>query len=98
MKSIRYVLNPLMVYGAVLGWIIFGAVGRLQEAWRHQGAGYVSHEGGESERVSETKYKRRNYTEGGFMLILGVFLWVCVAKYAESKDRLQSPPSPKESI
>lgn len=83
-----------MLWGAILGWVIFSALGGLQDTWRHQGVGYVSHEDGEPERVSETKYKRIKYAENGFMLVLGLYVWACVAYCAKDKKQEKSPRLP----
>jgi hypothetical protein len=59
MKNVKWILHPLMVWGAVLGFLIFGALGEIRGAWRHQGAGYVSHEEpGGTVKVGESDYKR----------------------------------------
>lgn len=74
-------LNPLMVWGAVLGWMIFGALGLIRDTWRHHGAGYVTYdEPDRTERVPEAEYKRHQYVEGGLLLALGLMGWGIVAK------------------
>ena len=87
--NMKWILNPLMLWGAILGFFIFSSLGALQEAWRHEGPGGVFYE--QPDRVetrSEAMYKRHEYSNNGMMLLLGVFLWVFVAhRYRDDKDK-----------
>ena len=75
-----------MIWGAVLGFIIFGALGTIRDAWRHQGPGHVTYE--EPDRtvsVTEIQYKRHEYVMGGLMLAVGLYLWIVLAKGERGK-------------
>jgi hypothetical protein len=86
MKRVRNILNPFMMWGAVLGWLIFGGVGMIRDAWQHRGPGKVFYEQPDRiERVSEDVYKRNHYAGGALLLGLGLYLWMVVAKSA-TKD------------
>jgi hypothetical protein len=41
MNRLKWLFNPLMIWGAVLGFLIFGALGQIRDAWHHTGSGYV---------------------------------------------------------
>jgi hypothetical protein len=74
-----------MLWGAALGWVIISAVGYLRETESHKGPGVVQYGDGErgpewSERVSEEKYKRHNYTQFGLLLGVGLLFWFIIAK------------------
>ena len=88
MKSVKWIFNPFMIWGALLGWLIFASVGLLRDTWRHPGAGRLFYEQPDRmERVAENQYKRTRYVEGSFMLAIGVFLWIVVAKSARHSDQ-----------
>lgn len=91
MSRVKWIFNPLMIWGAVLGFLIFGGVGQIRDAWHHQGSGHVTYEQPErTVAVPENQYKRHEYTMGAFMLGIGLVLWVVLArnaKDASEKDR-----------
>ena len=73
----------MMLWGAVLGFVILGAFGQIEKAWHHRGAGYVTYEQPDrTEAVSESEYKRHKYVMGAMMLALGLLTWILVAKFA----------------
>jgi|SRR3972149_301109 len=78
--SFKRIFNRLMIWGAVLGFIIFSAVGTIQDTWHHKGYGRIWYENPDRvEMVSEGEYKRHKYTMGIFMLGLGVVGWIWIA-------------------
>jgi len=84
MSRAKWIFNPLMIWGAVLGFLIFSGVGQIQNAWRHRGVGYVTYEQPDrTVAVPENQYKRHEYTMGTFMLGIGLVVWVVVAKIAK---------------
>ncbi len=88
MKRFKWIFNSFMIWGAVLGFVIFTSLGTIRDTWRHRGAGYVTYDEPErTERVAEGQYKRHNYVMGGFMLALGLSLWVVVAKSARDDSK-----------
>jgi len=107
MKRAKWIFNPLMIWGAVLGFIIFGALGKIRDAWHHQGAGLVTYEQPDrTVRVAEDQYKRHEYAMGGLLLVLGLSLWIVVAKgtrdntkrpTAQGKCNPDGPANPDES-
>jgi len=77
-----------MVWGAVLGFVIFSALGTIRDAWYHRGAGYVTYEQPDrTVKVAESQYKRHEYVMGGFMLALKLSLWIVVAKGSRDKSK-----------
>jgi hypothetical protein len=88
MKHLKWILNPLMIWGAVLGFVIFGAVGQIQDAWHHTGAGYINYE--EPDRTVKTtdfEYKRHEYATAAMMLSVGLFLWIVIAKGSRANSQ-----------
>jgi hypothetical protein len=86
-RSVRWIFNSLMIWGAVLGFLIGGGAMEIQDTWRHQGLGIVWYEQPDrAEPVSEQQYKRHHYTMGGFMLILGLVLWIVIANGAKNES------------
>jgi hypothetical protein len=84
----KWVFNPLMLWGAALGFLISMSVGILEDAWNHEGSGYVTYGDGDwTELVSESRYKRHNFTSGGMMLVIGVTLWIGVAYIAKEGQK-----------
>jgi hypothetical protein len=70
-----------MIAAVFSGWMIFESIAKIEEAYYHRGSVMVeSEEGGPRWRQSEAAYKRGEYSMGVFMLILGLYLWYCVAK------------------
>lgn len=87
MKTIKWLLNPLMIWGAVLGCCIFGSVGMLRDAARHRGRGYVWYEQPDRlEKVSENQYKRERYIGALLILSVAIWLWVITARNARDRD------------
>jgi hypothetical protein len=83
-SRVKWIFNPLMIWGAVLGFLIFGGVGQIRDACHHQGTGYVTYEQPErTVAVSENQYKRHEYTMGALMLGIGLVVWVVLAKNAK---------------
>ena len=69
------IFNPLMIWGAVLGWFILAYAANLIDTIEHKGPGIVHYGDNDrgpewSEEFSESEYKRGNYVENGFMRIL----------------------------
>lgn len=89
--SVKWIFNSLMIWGAVLGFLIgLGAV-EIQGTWRHQGSGSVWYEQPDrAERVSEKEYKRQHYTMGGGLLITGLVLWIVTANGAKNKAAMRA--------
>jgi len=86
-RSVGWIFNYLMLWGAVLGFFIFGAVGTIQDTWRHKGPGSVFYEEPDRlERLSENEYKRHKYTMGAGMLILGLGIWIYIANIAKKEE------------
>ena len=84
----KWIFNSLMVWGAMLGFVIFGALDTIGVALNHEGPGYVTYEEPDrTELVSESKFKRNRFAMGGMMLALGVGFWVGVAKYANDDKK-----------
>lgn len=68
-----------MIWSVVIGILILGGFGVLQNAWQHEGSGVVTYENGDTTKVSESQYKRNQYAMGGMMLVIGIILWVVIA-------------------
>ena len=82
----KWLFNRLMIWGAVLGLLIFVGAGKIQDAWYHHGYGYISYEQPDrTVRAPENKYKRYEYVMGGMLLLIGLFVWILIAK--DEKDR-----------
>ena len=94
---IRRLLNPFMLWGALLGFLIRGGYAEIQDTWRHHGPGVISYEDG-YEKVSEQQYKRHHYVMGGFGLAIGLGGWILVALHEPHKegpphhDQVGTPP------
>jgi hypothetical protein len=88
-NSIRWIFNSLMIWGAVLGFLIGGGYAKIQDTWRHQGSGIVWYED-DAEQVSEKEYKRHHYTMGGFGLVFGLALWITIANGAKKEAAKRS--------
>lgn len=89
MKRLKWIFNSLMIWGAVLGFLIFGALGKMRDAWHHQGPGPVTYEEPDrTVRVAENQYKRHEYVMGGLMLAVGLYLWIVLAKGARDKGKI----------
>jgi len=96
MKHLKWIFNPLMIWGAILGFVIFGAVGKIQDTWRHSGEGYINYEEPDrTVKTAESEYKRHEYIGAGIMLALGLFLWMTVAK-GSRKDSRSDGPDPSD--
>jgi hypothetical protein len=88
MNRLKWLFNPLMIWGAVLDFLIFGALGQIRDAWHHTGSGYVSYEQPDrTVKVEKNEYKRHEYATGGMMLFLGLFTWILVAKDAKNSSK-----------
>ena len=46
----KWLFNSYMVWGAVLGFLIFSGINGIQDTWNHEGPGYVFYD--EPERTS----------------------------------------------
>ncbi|MEY4198929.1 MAG: hypothetical protein RLZZ265_669 [Verrucomicrobiota bacterium] len=62
---------------------------RLRDTARHNGPGVVHYGDGDrspewSQVEPESQYKRHNYTMGGMMLSIGLFLWFVLARAAKN--------------
>lgn len=79
MKRFSWIFNHEMMWGAVLGFLIFGAIGTIREAWQHRGSGYIQYDE-DVVKVPESEYKRHEYESGVFMLALGVWIWIIAAR------------------
>jgi len=84
-NRVKWIFNPLMIWGAVLGFFIFNSLGDIRDTWRHEGPGYVTHGDEIREKVPENQFKRLNYTIDGLGLAFGVFFWILVAKLANDR-------------
>jgi hypothetical protein len=85
-SPVRWIFNSLMIWGAVLGFLIGLAAVEIQNTWRHQGSGIIWYEQPDrAERVSENQYKRYHYGTCGFFLILGLVLWISIANRAKNE-------------
>lgn len=91
----RWIFNPLMIWGAVLSFFIVGGYLQIERGWRHQGPGVACSEIGDH-KVSEEQFKRNAYVGGVLMLGLGLSLWFIVAKGAKNDDAKRE--SEKETI
>jgi hypothetical protein len=99
MKRVKWIFNPLMIWGAVLGFIIFNALGTIQDTWNHRGAAYVSYEQPDrTVKVAERQYKRNNYAAGVMMLSLGLIMWVVVARGARDEAAKTSRPANDRNV
>jgi hypothetical protein len=90
--KMKWLLNPLMIWGAILGYLIFASIGGLEDAWNHKGPGPVIYEQPDRvEIIPEAQYKRHEYVNNGMMLFIGVLLWVIVTKfYRDDKNKAKS--------
>jgi hypothetical protein len=85
--SVRWIFNKFMIGGAIFGLLIGSGYYKILDTWRHQGPGIVYSEYDEGHvQVSEEKYKRSEYTYGGFALILGLVLWIGIANSAKKDE------------
>jgi hypothetical protein len=92
MKHLKWIFNPLMIWGAILGFVIFGALGQIQDAWHHTGAGYINYEEPDrTEKTTEFDYKRHKYATAAMMLSVGLFLWIVVAKGSRANSHRDRP-------
>ena len=98
-RSIRWLFNPLMLWGAVLGYLIGVAIVDIRETWGHEGPGYVRYDQPTGDvELSEEEYKRHCYVMDGMMLFIGLFVWGLVAYWAKQSrspapQRQPDPPS-----
>jgi hypothetical protein len=90
----KWLFNPLMIAGAVLGWFIWSAAAQLEEVVYHEGDGWVSRGEEDSELVPESQYKRQRLGEGAFMLAMGLGIWAAVARAANSRARALDKDNP----
>lgn len=87
----RWLFNSLMIWGAVLGYLIFSGIGGIQDTWRHKDPGPVFYEQPDRvETVKESQYKRHEYTKNGILLITGVIMWIIVAKSSRNKSNTKT--------
>ncbi len=87
-----WVFNGLMIWGALLGSLIYHTTGKLIDTARHQGPGIVNYgEDGEFPKtVTENQFKRHNFTMYGALLLGELSVWVWLASTARAKDRLRN--------
>lgn len=84
--SVRWIFNSLMIWGAVLGFLIYGGASTIIDTWNHKGPGVVWYESPErAEREPESQYKRHNYTVGFLLLATGLGLWII--KAVDARER-----------
>jgi hypothetical protein len=83
--KLRWIFNSLMMSGAVLGCFIGFAAVHIQDTWRHQGPGIIWDERDEGEQVSANRFKRYHYGTTGLFLILGLGIWIRIAKNAKNE-------------
>ena len=78
----KWLFNSYMVWGAVLRFLIFSGINGIQDTWNHEGPGYVFYDEPErtKELIPENEYKRNKYVSNSFMVLLGLILWVIVAR------------------
>jgi hypothetical protein len=89
-KAIKVMFNPLMIWGAVSGLLIFWGYVGILDAWRHRGPGVLWRGDFEwQEKVSEQEYKRATYVRSVGVLFLGLGLWIW-----KGKDALKDNPPP----
>jgi len=87
MSRWKNLVNSNMIWGALLGWMIYAGAATILEAGRHQGPGYVTYEEPDrTVKVSEGEYHRHNYVMGGMLLALGLWFWSIVARSAKPPD------------
>ena len=92
-----WIFNVAMLWGAGLGFIIIHAEFQLVDTFWHKGPGIIVSQNDETgeelaDKVSERQYKRKNYGEGGMMLLFGAFGWVAVADWARKNYKKTLPP------
>jgi hypothetical protein len=93
----NWVFNRLMLWSAGLGFFIGYSVIHLEHVKEHKGPGFVAYSGDEQgngdemgeDEVPESEYKQHEYTMGVIMLVLGVWVWVAIAKWARTKNELE---------
>jgi hypothetical protein len=111
----NWVFNRVMLWGAGLGLFIGFGVADLVNTAHHKGPGMVEYGGDEPgtggqissdigyDKVSESEYKRHGYVDTGFALLIGVIVWIEVAKWAKNNypkkvsdktNDQQEPPKP----
>jgi len=87
-NNMKWIFNPLMIWGAVLGFLIFSGIGLIQDTWRHHGPGHVWYEQPDRmEKVPENQYKRHEYVSGGLLLAVGLGLWIVIANGAKKGNK-----------
>ncbi len=88
-KAPFWVFNGLMIWGALLGSLIYHTTGKLIETAQHQGPGIVNYgeEGDFSKTVPENQFKRHNFTIYGALLLGELSVWIWLASTARTKDR-----------
>ena len=74
-----------MIWGALIGCLVFLSISNLRETFRHKGSGINPFNEERSEIVSEAVFKQNGYTMGGFLLLIAIFFWFCVAHSAKDK-------------
>ena len=94
-----YMVNKLMLAGAVIGFFIAHSASHLAEAANHKGPGYIHYTGGfgqygglegdaefadDYERVSEGVYKDYEYRQNALILGLAILAWVYCVAYARN--------------
>ena len=111
----NWVFNRVMLWGAGLGILIGFGVADLVKTAHHKGPGMVEYGGDEPgtggqistdkgyDQVSEGEYKRQGYVNTGLVMLIGVVVWIEVAKWAKTNypkkvsDKTsdqQEPPKP----
>ncbi len=85
----KWVFNSQLVWGAVLGVHFFIFIGDLRNTYNHHGPGPRFYEEPDrTEIVSESEYKRNEYTMSGFLIIIVVSTWIYLANHAKKSDNL----------
>lgn len=85
---LRTMFNGSMIGAAVLAWLIFGSIAKIERAYHHKGSVITEPENGSSRWAqSEARHKRSEYVTGAVMLVTGLCLWYQLAKALEGKSR-----------
>ena len=84
-----WILNNLMIKGAILGILINFLISQIIHIYNHKGDGVVNYGGGERddryEMVDETEYKKQSYMEDGVALFIVLIFWFVIADIENKK-------------